>query len=331
LVQSDWEAWKTWRGGDKLDPPPPGTDRGRYLFVRLRILGQLRRPTDAVALATPSISGLYTRFPRPSMLAHLPARWSRREETRDPAGALFVERYLAMFERVLTDMEVQLEDLPRLLNPRTAPGPWLDWIATWLNLAFDPSWDVDRRRALVREAVSLYRMRGTPKGLARYVEIYTGLPPTLVEGFTTRPMGQALTLNQGALGTLPLGPAEEVDPDQGAHSFEIFATLGRPEDLELTQAVVRRIVESEKPAHTDYTLHMVLPDARVGCQSTVGVDLVLGHGVASSLPICGDLSQGPTQPILGSTLVLGQPSSSSSPSPTLDQAGVVVDDTFLLT
>lgn len=331
LVQSDWEAWKTWRGGDQLDPPPVGTDRGRYLFVRMRILGQLRRPSDSVALATPSISALYARFPRPTLLAHLPQRWSRRDALRDPAGALFVERYLAMFERVLTDMEVQLEDLPRLLNPRTAPGPWLDWIATWLNLAFDPSWDVERRRALVREAVSLYRMRGTPKGLARYVEIYTGLPPSIVEGFSTRSTGEALTLNEGALGTLPLGPEEDVDPDAGAHRFEIFANLGHPEDLELTQAVVRRIVESEKPAHTDYTLHMVLPDARVGCQSTVGVDLVLGHSLPLAAPLCADPAEGATQPALG-TLRLGPSGpSSSSTSPTLDQAGVVVDDTFLLT
>lgn len=332
LIQADWGAWETWRAGDQLDPPPKGTDRGRYLFVRMRLLGRLARPSDSRALATPSVSAVYARFPRPSLLKHLPGRWSRRDDVRDPAGALFVERYLAMFERVLTDMEVQIEDLPRLMNPRTAPGPWLDWIASWLNLAFDPSWELDRRRALLREAVSLYRMRGTPKGLARYVEIYTGLPPSIVEGFSTRPMGQALTLNEGSLGTLPLGPQEAVDPDRGAHTFEIFATLARPEDLEVSRAVVRSIVESQKPAHADYTLHMVLPDARVGCQSTVGVDLILGHGVASPAPICADPSQGATQPVLGSSVQLGQIAPSSSPSsPTLDQAGVVVDDSFLLT
>lgn len=331
LVQSDWESWKTWRGGDLLDPPPAGTDRGRYLFVRLRILGQLRRPSDTVSLATPSISGLYARFPRPTLLAHLPGRWSRRDELQDPAGALFVERYLAMFERVLTDMEVKLEDLPRLLNPRTAPGPWLDWIATWLNLAFDPSWDVERRRALVREAISLYKMRGTPKGLARYIEIYTGLPPSIVEGFATRSTGEALTLNEGTLGTLPLGPEEDVDPDAGAHRFEIYANLGQPEDLELTRAVVRRIVESEKPAHTDYTLHMVLPDARVGCQSTVGIDLVLGHSLPLVTPICAEPGGGANQPALGTLRLDPTGPSTSSSTPTLDQAGVVVDDTFLLT
>jgi hypothetical protein len=49
-----------------------------------------------------------------------------------------------------------------------------------------------------------------------------------------------------------------------------------PCDAEVTLRAVDRIVEVNKPAHTTHRSETVFPDARVGLQSRVGLDLVLG-------------------------------------------------------
>jgi hypothetical protein len=39
---------------------------------------------------------------------------------------------------------------------------------------------------------------------------------------------------------------------------------------------VHRIVEREKPAHTDYRLQLIFPDLRIGMQSRLGIDAIVG-------------------------------------------------------
>jgi len=48
---------------------------------------------------------------------------------------------------------------------------------------------------------------------------------------------------------------------------------------------VDRIVEVNKPAHTVHRSQAVFPDARVGVQSRVGFDLVLGAASAQPLQV----------------------------------------------
>jgi len=332
LIQSDWSLWQIWVEGDRLDPAPPGTDRGRYLWVRLRFEGLRRNPGEARAANTPALAGLRLRYPRPSWLDYLPGHWSRRDDLADPSGALFVERFLSLFERAMTDLEIQLEDMPRLLDYTAAPGDWLAWIASWLDLSFDPSWPLEKRRRLVGEAVALYRMRGTPAGLSRYVEIYTGQRPEIVESFTLRPGSALYGLGRGdPLGCVPLAQgtsSSPADPDAGAHHFTLYVYLDDEGDSVVTEAVVRKIVDSERPAHTRYDLRIVLPEARVGIQSQIGLDLVLGHGLDAVATLGG------AEP--GLRLGTGPPLSApgadrSCRSPRIDETGMPVDDALRLT
>ena len=333
LVQSDWRRWQDWLEGDRLDPAPQGSDCGRYLWLRLRLTGLRRNPAEARAMNTPSLSGLRLRYPRPSWLHYLPGHWSRRDDTTDPSGALFVERFLALFEHVLTDLEIRFEEMPRLLDYTAAPGEWLAWIASWLDLSFDPSWPLDKRRRLLGEAVALYRRRGTPAGLARYIEIYTGRRPEIVEAFALRPGSAVYTLGDDALGCIPLTPesdasASRADNHPGAHHFTLYAYLDDSDDDGVAASVVHRIVDRERPAHTSYDLRIVSPDARVGIQSRVGLDLVLGHGLNTDATLGGTAPA----PRLGS----GPPLSATGAdrechSPRIDHTGLPVDGTLRLT
>ena len=80
------------------------------------------------------------------------------------------------------------------------------------------------------------------------------------------------------LGDVELVSAGDPDRDvffQFANQFTVFVPsawvrTGADERL------LRRAIESEKPAHTSYELRLVEPRLRLGVQSTVGLDTIIG-------------------------------------------------------
>jgi len=79
-------------------------------------------------------------------------------------------------------------------------------------------------------------------------------------------------------------------PDRFAHRFSIWAQLDGECDRQLTDTALRALIDALKPAHTEYDLTLVLPDARVGFQSTVGVDFVIGERRPRAASILGQTS-----------------------------------------
>jgi hypothetical protein len=144
----------------------------------------------------------------------------------------------------------------------------------------------------VDEAISLYRSRGTIAGIERYVEIYTGVRPEIVESWLERPARPSFLGRPGTIlgcGVPLLGcatsPAALPDTElwaRYAHRFTIYVYVDNRCDAKVTLRVVDRIVEVNKPAHTAHRTVAVFPDARIGLQSRVGLDLVLG---APALPV----------------------------------------------
>jgi phage tail-like protein len=275
---------------------------GRYLRLRVTLRSNGHE--------TPSLRAVKAFYPRGSYLDLLP-----RVYRRDPDGAAFLERFLALFESVLTGLEDRCEWFSRALNPGAAPPEILDWLACLIDLTFDPSWPVERRRALVAAAMELYRQRGTPAGLSRYVEIYTGIRPVLYERFLQRPSRPAF-LGGSVLGcSLALtAVVPEAEPDEQlfrdyAHRFTVLVPLADPCDADVVVPVVDRIVAVNRPAHTVYTVAPLYPEARVGLQATVGLDLVLGGREAPRARLGGRPRPGATREgagVLGRDAVLGE-------------------------
>jgi phage tail-like protein len=271
-----------WQVPDRLAFSPPG----RFLRLRL-VLG-----SDGTA--TPSIRAVRVYYPRVSYLDLLPAVYRR-----DPESAFFLEHFLALFEHVLTDVEDRYERFSRELNPDAAPLDVLDWLACLIDLSFDPSWPLARRRALVAEAIELYRIRGTVHGLERFVEIYTGIRPVILEGFLERPVAPAFLGQPGSVlgcaAALATGTRTRTPEDlllaRFAHRFSVIYFLEDDCDGEVVHGVVDRIVATNKPAHTVHTLRAVRPDARVGL-ARLGLDLMLGAREAARLPLPGCVEDG---------------------------------------
>lgn len=323
IVTLSWSEFET--------GAPRATDRGRYLWVRLRLFGRADQLLAATAPATPAIRALRAIMPRHSYLRYLPAIYSRRDAREDPSGALFLERFLSLFEGRLTQFEQVYESVSRLLNAETADPDWLRFLAGWLGLVFDPSWPIERRRALVLAGAELHARRGTPRGLRRYLEIYTGRDPLLAEGFQSRPATPAV-LGRGPLGCFQLGDAG-CDLDAYAHRFSLVVFVGADDDTTATESGVRRIIDSVKPAHALYSLTLVRPYHRAWGQSRVGLDMVLGGGQPPPFVLQGDTPIGdPTRhPVVGVARVADARAEPRSPRGIeISQKGARIDRTLTL-
>ena len=278
---TDFNDSVEWQAPSRIGSPIPITAAvpeqliqsrpGRYLRLRVTL------SSDGVA--TPSLRWIRILYPRETYLDYLPVAYRR-----DEKAAWFLERFLALFERVFTGVEDRFERFSRQLNPQAAPREIIDWLACLLDLAFDPSWPLERRRNLVARAMDLYKRRGTPRGLQTYVQIYTGVKPLVRERFLERPIEPAFVGRPGGvLGTglalqtpVATRPADEELYRAYAHRFSVLVYLLDECDAERVLSVVEHIVRTNKPAHTAHELIPVYPDARLELQSTVGVDFVLG-------------------------------------------------------
>lgn len=133
--------------------------QGRYLQLRLTLSSQ--------ELGTPRLVALRAWCPRFSYLReYLPALYRE-----DAPSADFLERFLANFEGMFTNLEDRIVAATALFDVRSAPDATLDWLASWLGLVLDPAVTAARKRLLIRFAVQLFAYRGTTQGLRLATEL----------------------------------------------------------------------------------------------------------------------------------------------------------------
>jgi phage tail-like protein len=146
--------------------------RGRYLGIRIDLVGDGRR--------TPEIAALRVYASRFSYVErYLPELY--RENTfgpeRDASGPStrpdFLERFVDIFEAPMTQIEDRIAASYLLTHPGSAPDDGLDWLGSWIGVTPDPL-PPERRRAQLRAATRLYRERGTVKGITEAIDVATG-------------------------------------------------------------------------------------------------------------------------------------------------------------
>jgi phage tail-like protein len=269
--------------GDFLVDQPPG----RYLHLELALRGD--------GIATPRIRRIRIDFPRSSSTTRLPGIYRE-----DPVAADFLDRFIATFDASIEDLDRVIERFPALLDPDSTPPEALPWLATFFDIALDPAWPEQTRRAILVEAPELYRRRGTPWALSRAVELTTGVAPAIQElagsgvfarlttqgrGFRlgdARLFGAArarMRLGASALGVAPLRSYGDPDRDHvAATGWRILLQLPGGGTRSAPDALVRlrRLVETQKPAHVTAQIRIGGNVALVGVATAVGIDTLLG-------------------------------------------------------
>jgi phage tail-like protein len=153
-------------------------------------------------------------------------------------------KFLLIFESILNPLENTVDNMALFFDPRITPESILPWLASWIDLALDTSWPLERRRELVQNAADLYRWRGTRRGLSEYLRIYTGTPPIILEYIP------GMILDEKT----QLGVNTVLGSSGAGHHFTVI--IEKDEKSRIDTKVVREIIESQKPAHTVYTLEI---------------------------------------------------------------------------
>jgi phage tail-like protein len=305
---------------------------GRFLWLRLTLTG--------TGTATPLVSAVKAVFPRRSSAEFLPAVY------RTTPGSTFLERFLSIFDTLFGRVEGILDRLPSYFDPCATPATttpdsrlpipspdFLSWLASWLGLDFEGTWDEAKRRDVLRCAIHLYAWRGTPRGIREAVQVIAGMDqcgpfarllPGVLEDFQLRrwwflggsTLGdQTMLWGKRVTDRLQLSEHSTIgefkitdvgDPLRDpfhhyAHRFTVFVPAARV-PAEGARRAVERIVEASKPAHTQHRVEFVEPRFRVGVQATLGIDTAIGGypaGVtAGAARVCYDavLQDSPSEP-----------------------------------
>jgi len=129
---------------------------------------------------SPAISQIRLEYEHDGWLRHLPAIYAR-EDVR----GTFLERSFAAFESQLVSVQNEIDDLPRLFDPRATtdqlPASWLDWLSTWVAFDLDETWTPVQRRGALRGAFDLLGRRGTVRGLREFISLYAGADVLIAE------------------------------------------------------------------------------------------------------------------------------------------------------
>ena len=171
----------------------------------------------------------------------------------------FVGRFLKIFEQSFEPAVQSMDTLWAHLDPLTAPTALLPFLAHWVGWSLFPNLSLERQRHLIRNAIEIYRWRGTRRGLRFYLHLATGLPLDEALPEDEKHIGITEFFSRGCvLGAARVGEDAILG---GGRPFYFMVHL-RPESLsQIDEGLVRSVIEQEKPAFCTYDLF-------VTCSST---------------------------------------------------------------
>ena len=215
---------------------------------------------------------------RRGYIEHLPAIYRR----SDAVGRNLVRDVCFLFEHMFDSIEQKTNDGWRFYDPHVAPPEFLEWLARWTAFTTDMDWPEAERRALIKRAVDLYRIRGTKRGLTLFLKLFTGHEPEIKEnewpfkGFRV----EGEDAEEGAriaLDSVVLPPVEL------AHCFVVRMPIKFESVTPEMVIRIHQIIQQEKPAHTNYYLEFAEEKGEVELREFFAIGLRSGIGIGAEV------------------------------------------------
>lgn len=257
---------------------------GRYLWLKVLFMSNSKE--------TPVINRIKIYYPRITYLQYLPKLYQE-----DPESKEFLEKFLSIFEHFFTGIEDKIDTMAKYFNPASTPPEFIRWLASWLALSINDRWDKKTTRVFIKKAHNLFKKRGTVQGLQEVLKIFTNKKFPVIEHFQLRKKYLVLSKNsiignnsylwekESSLGqntwlsAFYLGDGRIPMQDfftVHAHKFSVLIPSLYCRDRE-QERLLRRIIEQWKPAHTSYSLCKIEPGFKVGKQSELGINSIIGE------------------------------------------------------
>jgi phage tail-like protein len=233
--------------------------KGKYLWLKVTV------SVDDPEAKPPIIRSIKLYFSKATYLGYLPEIYQE-----DPNSKVFLERYLSVFEAVLANLESHIDDVPQLFDAQETRSDFLPWLSTWLGAVKDENWPEDKWRIFLSRAVELYKIRGTKAELEEIIDIFSGAPPVaIIEPVLLKYNNQELEVVFNRL----FG---------GKYSF---CVLLKPNQVktETDRKVIKRIIDSEKPAHTQGGLAVIENRLRLDWHTYLEINTYLSEPKAEMI------------------------------------------------
>lgn len=167
----------------------------------------------------------------------------------------FIGRMLKIVEECF-EPDVQISDsLWAYLDPMLASEPMLPFLSHWVGWELTPLIDIKRQRYLIKQAMQIYRWRGTRRGLRFYIHLFTDLPldehlPELEKHISIFEItGRGFMLGEAELGMNA--------STGGGRAFHFIVRIRNDLQNSLDLFLIHQIIEQEKPAFCTYDLEII--------------------------------------------------------------------------
>ena len=175
-----------------------------------------------------------------SLIRHLPSVYKKFDKKNND----FLKRFLWIFQHVMNSISIKLDNLETYFNPLSANSEFFRWLATWFAVDLEYEISEDKMRHLVKDIVLLYKWRGTAIGLAKYLEIVTGVKPEVSE--------KDIPQNEYIIKDDRFVENPIYESSQSPYSFVVtFPVPVNYFDVE-TVKKIHKVIRLEKPVHTKY-------------------------------------------------------------------------------
>jgi phage tail-like protein len=217
---------------------------------------------------------------RRGYLQHLPALYRR----SDAVGHNVVRDLCWLLEHMFARLEKTIEQNHLYYDPHTTPPEFLSWLASWMAFTVDLDWPEARKRALIKRAVDLYRIRGTKRALALFLTLFTGYEPTIEENVW--PFKGFRMDSEARIGI----DSVILPPVNLAHCYVITIPVKFEDVTPDLVFRVHQIVTLEKPVHTHYYLKFLEEQGDVELREffVIGQRSGIGIGAEVIQPIEGE-------------------------------------------